>query len=105
MSLVQFEYCACPDLQHSIDNNLNRGTGDGCWKSTQFSVDESSLFDSDIYSSAPDISTINAIKCIIWLTYATWFICMVFGAIAVYCGDFCTCIVNMQFPQTTTQSV
>ena len=36
-------------LQHSIDNNLNRGTGDGCWKSTQFSVDESSLFDSDIF--------------------------------------------------------
>ena len=75
-------------LQHSIDYNLNQGTTNGCWKSAQFTVDEASLFDTSIYSTTPDITTYNIIKCIIWLLYALLFFIIAVGFIMLYCGDF-----------------
>ena len=74
-------WCDKKDLdtirQHSIEFQLNQGTSEGCWKSTQFTVDTSALFESSrAYSTTPNFQTLNIIKCAIWLLYGIWFIWM-----------------------------
>ena len=72
-------WCDKKDLstirQHSVENELNYGTNEGCWKSKYFTVDTSALFDiSRVYSTSPDFQSFNVIRCTIWLSYGIWFI-------------------------------
>ena len=80
--LVLSDYwCDKKDLetiyQHSFEYNLNHGTNEGCWKSKEFTVDSGSLFQSSsIYSTTSDFTTLNIIRCVIWLVYGAWFLWM-----------------------------
>ena len=76
--------------EHSIEYNLNHGTSDGCWKSTQFNVDKNSLFDISIYDTNPDITSSNVLKCIIWQFYSIWFFSIATGFFSLFCADFVT---------------
>ena len=78
--------------QHSIDNNLTYGTNEGCWKSKQFTVDQSTIFQSSTgYAAIPDYSAFNIVASCIWLIYSVWFIWM---AIVFFTGEMAYNITN-----------
>ena len=75
-------WCEKKDLEtiyeHSINNNLNEGTNDGCWKSKQFTINLEALRNSkNIYKSYLNNNIWNIIKFIIWFIYSIWFIFLV----------------------------
>ena len=83
-------WCDKKDLDaiyaNSLKYGLNEGTNEGCWKSKQFTVDLTALFDSSIsYTSVSDITDWNVFKCCIWLLFGLFFLIpLTFIAIILY---------------------
>ena len=59
--------------QHSIDNNLNEGTTEGCWTTANDKVDEEKLFNAGsylAYHSKLNLNAGNIVKCVLFLIMA-----------------------------------
>ena len=61
--------------QHSIENNLNQGTNEGCWTTSNNKVDQEKLFYAGsyiAYQSVWDLNITNIAKCILFLLVAVF---------------------------------
>ena len=70
-------FCRQKTLQeiniHSIENNLNEGTDDGCWTTSNNKVDENKLYNagsSIAYKSVFSFTVINIVKCVLFMIIA-----------------------------------
>ena len=113
-------WCQSVDLetiyQHSIENGLNQGTNQGCWRSKQFTVclsiksqvnctffvcfscmycmifyvqvDTNALFDSlSVHSTTSDFTTWNLLRCVIWLLFSVMLMWIAVGFMSIQLAE------------------
>lgn len=92
-------FCESKTLQqireHSIESNLNEGTEDGCWTTSNNKIDESKLYNagsSIAYKSVFNFTAANIVKCALFMiiALALAIICIIFLVeIIKDCKRFC----------------